>query len=300
MMKKTLNCRGRLLDFSTPKVMGILNITPDSFYNGCKYSTESDIVAHLKQMLDEGAAIIDIGAQSTRPKATLISADDEWKRLEAILKLVRKEFPDAVFSVDTFYAEVAKKAVDSGADMINDISGGTMFYPPPPKGGAPEVPFRGFRGDMFSTIAELKVPYILMHIQGTPQTMQQQPHYGDVVKQVMDYFVERIEQLVSLGAHDIIIDPGFGFGKNTEHNYPLLSHLDLFKFFERPIIVGLSRKSMINKILGTKPEDALNGTTVLNTIALIKGANILRVHDVKEAVEAVKLVEAANLNQSLK
>ncbi len=270
--KKFINCNGKLLDFSTPKVMGILNLTPDSFYDGAKYQDEKAVINHVRQMIDEGASIIDVGAQSTRPKAALISSAEEWKRLESHLKIIRKEFPSTLISIDTFYADVAEKAVDCGADMINDISGGTMDE------------------KMFTTIARLKVPYLLMYIQGTPQTMQENPQYENVVKEELNYFAERIQQLVLLGVHDIIIDPGFGFGKTLEHNYELLKNLDLFRVLERPIMVGLSRKSMVNKVLNIKAEDALNGTTVLNTIALTKGADILRVHDVKEAVEAVKLV----------
>lgn len=270
--KKSINCNGMLLDFSTPKVMGIINLTPDSFYYGGKYKDETEIVEGVRQMITDGASIIDLGAQSTRPGAELIHADEEWKRLKSPLKKIRKEFPDIPISVDTFYSSVAKKAVEAGADIINDISGGSMD------------------DKMFEAVAKLKVPYILMHIQGTPQTMQQNPHYENVVKEVMKYFSEKISQLVLLGVHDIIIDPGFGFGKTLEHNYELLNKLDLFRMLERPIMTGISRKSMINKVLNIKPEDALNGTTVLNTIALMKGANILRVHDVKEAVEAVKLV----------
>lgn len=271
-MKSSVCCNGRLLDFSTPKVMGILNLAPDSFFDGGKYKTEIEVIEHISSMISEGAAIIDIGAQSTRPNAALIPPEEEWNRMEKILKKIRKEFPMAIFSVDTFYGEVAAKAVSEGVDIVNDISGGTMDPA------------------MFATMSKLKVPYILMHIKGTPQTMQTDPRYENVITEVLNYFAERIQQLLLLGVHDIIIDPGFGFGKTTEHNFELLHHLDLFKMFERPILAGLSRKSIVNKILNIKAEDALNGTTVLHTIALMNGANILRVHDVKEAVEAVKLV----------
>jgi dihydropteroate synthase len=280
-MKKLFSCRGRLVDLSTPLVMGILNITPDSFFDGGKYGDEKGILAHTQKMLQEGAAMIDIGAQSTRPKAVLISAEEEWKRLQPVLKSLRKEFPEAIFSVDTFYSTVAERAVGEGADFINDTSGGTIDE------------------KMFSTIAKLNVPYVLMHIQGTPQTMQQNPHYENVTKEVMDFFVERIQKLTSLGVNDIIIDVGFGFGKNIEHNYELLNHLDLFRMFEKPVLVGLSRKSMVNKVLGVKAEDALNGTSVLNTIALMKGANILRVHDVREATEAIRLTQMIDVNKSV-
>ncbi len=271
-----LNCRGTLLDLSTPVVMGVFNITPDSFFDGGRYVDDKDMLAQVEKMLSDGAAIIDVGAQSTRPRATFLTANEESNRLMPALRLLRRNFPDAVFSVDTFYAEVAKAAVHEGVDIVNDVSGGTIDP------------------GMFDTIAELKVPYILMHIQGAPQTMQREPHYEDVVKEVLNYFIERVNQLWSKGVHDIIIDPGFGFGKTNEHNYSLLKHLDLFRMLDCPVMAGVSRKSMINKVLNIKAAEALNGTTVLNTIALMKGANILRVHDVKEAVEAIKLVEHVN------
>jgi len=252
-------------------VMGILNLTPDSFFDGGKLKTGDDILEKVNQMINDGASMVDLGAQSTRPGASTINAEIEWSRLAGPLVLLRKNFPETIFSVDTFYAEVAEKATGEGADFINDVSGGTID------------------GKMFETIARLGVPYVLMHMQGNPQTMQQNPHYKDVVKEVINYFTEQILKLVELGIPDIIIDPGFGFGKTVEHNFELLSHLELFKIFDRPLLTGFSRKSMINKVIGTKAENALNGTTVLNTIALQKGANILRVHDVKEAVEAIKL-----------
>ena len=261
------------MDLSTPVVMGILNITPDSFFDGGRYTDEKEMLHHVEKMIGEGAAIIDVGAQSTRPGATLLTAEEESARLAPALKTLRTTFPGAVFSVDTFYAEVAKMAVNEGAGLINDISGGSID------------------DNMFDTVAALQVPYIVMHMQGTPQTMQKDPHYNDVVKEVFDIFIDRVSRLRSKGVDDIIIDPGFGFGKNTEHNYALLNHLELFSMLDCPLMAGLSRKSMINKVLNTKAADALNGTTVLNTIALLKGAKILRVHDVKEAVEAVKLVK---------
>ncbi len=271
-MKKLININGTPVDFSTPKVMGILNVTPDSFYDGGKYTEETELLKHAEKMIEDGAAILDLGAQSTRPNATLVSADEEWKRLEPGLKKIRKEFPSIIISVDTFYGNVAENAVDFGANIVNDISGGTMDE------------------KMFDTIAKLKVPYVMMHMQGTPQTMQKDPQYKNVTTEAISYFAERIQKLISFGVKDIIVDPGFGFGKTTEHNYELLKNLDLFRALERPILVGLSRKSMINKVLNCKASQALNGTTVLNTIALMNGANILRVHDVKEAVEVVKLV----------
>jgi dihydropteroate synthase len=278
-MKKLLNCRGVLLDLSTPVVMGILNITPDSFHDGGKYSDEKAVLTHAEFMLKEGATIIDIGAQSTRPKSTLISAEEEWSRLSSVLKSLRKELPKAVFSVDTFYSSVAEKAITEGADIINDVSGGTMDE------------------KMFETVARLNVPYVLMHIQGTPQTMQVNPHYDNVVKEVMDFFVERVQRLTSMGMNDIIIDVGFGFGKRQEHNYQLMNALDLFKWFEKPILVGVSRKSIVSKILEIKTDEVLNGTTVLNTIALLKGASMFRVHDVKEAMEAIRLVQMLEANK---
>jgi len=270
-MKKYLNVRGNLLDISQPMVMGILNITPDSFYDGGKLTGDNAIAERAGQMLDLGASIIDVGGQSTRPGAELISAGEEWERIKEPLSILHEKFPAAVISIDTFYSEVAEKAIAAGAGIINDISGGSMDK------------------QMFETVARMKAPYILTHMKGTPQTMKQEANYENVVTEVMDYFAEKIQKLTSLGVPDIIIDPGFGFGKTLEHNYELLSRLNLFKIFERPILAGISRKSMVNKVVGTKPEAALNGTTVLNTIALQNGASILRVHDVKEAVEVLKI-----------
>ena len=270
-MKKYLNIRGKLQDYSGPMVMGILNVTPDSFYDGGKNNTPDEVLNHARKMITEGASIIDIGAQSTRPGAKMLSPSEEWSRLQQPLRLLRKEFPDVVLSVDTFYSEIAEKAAGEGIDMINDVSGGEID------------------SQMFSIAGKLKLPYVLMHIQGIPQTMQQDPQYTDVTREVMDHLSGKIIQLLEAGVNDIIVDPGFGFGKTTEHNFVLLSNLGLFKIFERPILAGLSRKSMVTKVAGVIPENALNGTTVLNTIALQKGANILRVHDVKEAMEAIKL-----------
>ena len=269
-----INVNGRLIDLSEPQVMGILNVTPDSFYAGSRMETEKDIINRIHQITDEGGAIIDIGAYSSRANAEHISAEEEMKRLRAGLDLVRKHQPEAVVSVDTFRADVAKMCVEEfGAAMINDISAGQLD------------------AAMFGTIAQLGVPYIMMHMQGTPQDMQMNPHYDNLLKEVFLYFAERVQKLRDLGVKDIIIDPGFGFGKTLEHNYELMNHLDEFRLFELPLLVGISRKSMIYKLLGTTPEEALNGTTVLNTLALMKGANILRVHDVKAAKEAVTLVE---------
>jgi dihydropteroate synthase len=285
--KKTLNCRGKLLDLSTPVVMGILNLTPDSFYDGGELTTIDAAITKCSKMLNDGAAIIDIGAYSSRPGAEDISEEEELKRLLPYLKELVISFPDAVFSVDTFRATVAKTAIENGAAIINDISG--QPHPQPLSKG------EGSNASMFELVASLGVPYILMHIKGTPQTMQQNLQEGKILNDVMYYFSERLNNLHRLGVNDIILDPGFGFGKTIEQNYELLREFEQFKMFDKPLLAGVSRKSMINKVLGTKPENALNGTTVLNTLLLERGADILRVHDVKEAVEAVQLV----LNSSL-
>jgi len=275
--KKTLNIRGRLMDLSVPKVMGILNLTPDSFYQpdwkeSGKLPDNKQILSQVEKMLSEGADFIDIGAYSSRPKAEEIPMEEEMSRLIPPLKLVVKEFPEAVISVDTFRAEIAKAAVNEGADLINDISAGELD---------PE---------MFKTIAELKVPYIIMHMKGNPQTMLQHAQYKDVFAEVFGYLQEKVKQLTDMGVNDLIVDPGFGFAKTMEQSYTLLSVLEQFRILGVPLLAGLSRKSMIYKLLDTTAENALNGTTVANTIALMKGASILRVHDVKPAVEAVKIV----------
>ena len=276
-----INVNDRLMDLSEPQVMGILNVTPDSFYAGSRMETEKDIINRLQQMTSEGASILDIGAYSSRPDAEHITTKEEMKRLRTGLELVRKHQPEAIISVDTFRADVAKMCVEEyGVAIINDISAGNMD------------------ATMFETIAQLGVPYIIMHMKGTPQDMQMNPHYDHLVKEVFLYFAERVQKLRDLGVKDIIIDPGFGFGKTLEHNYELINHLDEFHIFELPLLVGISRKSMIYKLLGTTPEEALNGTTVLNTFALMKGANILRVHDVKAAKEAVVLVERLKSSQT--
>lgn len=264
--------KGNQLNLDEPIVMGILNITPDSFFDGGKYKNEQEIVAQTKKMIIEGATIIDVGAYSSRPNAEHISEEEELRRILPVITLLRNHFPDVILSVDTFRSNIAKICIENGADIINDISGGTID------------------NKMFETIAQLNVPYILMHIKGTPQNMQQNPNYNNVVKEVKNYFTEKVDQLKQLGATNIILDPGFGFGKTVEHNYQLLNTLDEFKDFGFPILAGVSRKSMINKVLNTTPDEALNGTTVLNTIALLKGVKILRVHDVKEAKEAIQLV----------
>lgn len=263
------------MDLSTPHVMGILNVTPDSFYNGSRKQTTQEITDRVNQIIEEGASIIDIGAYSSRPNAENISAEEEMQRLRTALHIINKEHPDAIISVDTFRADVAAMCVEEyGVAIINDIAAGEMD------------------SHMFDTVARLNVPYIMMHMQGTPQTMQNTPHYDNLIKEIFLYFAVKIERLHAMGVKDIILDPGFGFGKTTAHNYELLNNLQEFSIFDMPLLVGVSRKSMIYKLLGGSPSDALNGTTALNTISLLKGADILRVHDVKEAVETVKIVEA--------
>lgn len=270
----TINVKGQLIDLSEPQVMGILNVTPDSFFSGSRKQTETEIRERVAEIFNEGASMIDVGAYSSRPDADDISPEEEMSRLRRGLKIVREMYPEAVVSVDTFRADVARMCVEEyGADIINDISGGNMD------------------SRMFSTVAELGVPYILMHMKGTPQTMQQSPQYDNLMKDILLYFAERVQQLRDLGQKDIIIDPGFGFAKTLNHNYELMQQLDKLSIFELPVLVGVSRKSMIYRLLGRTPADALNGTTTLNTIALLKGANILRVHDVKECVEVVNIVK---------
>lgn len=272
---KYINVNGQLMDLSQPRVMGILNITPDSFYADSRKQTEKDIIARIHQILDEGGDFIDIGAYSSRPDASDVSPKEEMERLKYGLEILRNEYPEAVVSVDTFRADVAKMCVEEyGAALINDIAAGQMD---------PE---------MFSTIAQLKVPYIMMHMQGTPQNMQKNPHYDNPVKEIILYFAEKIEKLRASGVKDLIIDPGFGFGKTLAHNYEILDKLEELQMFQLPILIGVSRKSMVYKLLGGGPEDALNGTTALHTIALMKGARILRVHDVKAATETVRIFQA--------
>lgn len=274
-----INVNGSLLDLSQPRVMGILNVTPDSFYAGSRTQTEAEIVRRVKQIVSEGAAIIDIGAYSSRSNADNVSAREEMERLRMGLKILFEIQPDAVVSVDTFRADVARMCVEEyGVAIINDIAAGEMD------------------ANMFHTVAALNVPYIMMHMQGTPQSMQQHPHYDNLLKEVFLYFARKVQQLRDLGVKDIILDPGFGFGKTMEHNYELLSHLEEFRIFELPLLVGVSRKSMIHRLLDITPQEALNGTTVLDTICLLKGADILRVHDVKEAVETVRIVQAMRNN----
>ncbi len=270
--KQVLNDVGRLLDFSSPQVMGILNVTPDSFYDGGRYHTINRALKQCARMLQEGAAVIDLGAYSSRPGARFISEEEEIKRILPLLKVIKKEFPDAVISIDTFRALVAELSVQEGAQMINDISAGELD------------------STMFATVARLKVPYILMHMKGNPQTMCEYAQYGeDILVELYSYFVRKIEQLRKLGVVDLIIDPGFGFAKTLEQNYELLNRLDALNELKLPMLVGVSRKTMIYKLLGITPTEALNGTTVIHTMALLKGANLLRVHDVKPAVEAVRI-----------
>lgn len=270
----TINVNGQLMEFNHTQVMGILNVTPDSFYAHSRKQTETEILARAHQIVDEGASIIDLGAYSSRPNALDVSESEEMQRLRNALQIIRRELPDAILSIDTFRADVARMCVEEyGAAIINDISAGQMD------------------NRMFPTIAQLGVPYIIMHMQGTPQDMQDSPHYDNLLKEVFYYFSEKVQRLRDLGVKDIILDPGFGFGKTIEHNYQLMNHLEEFNVFQLPLLVGISRKSMIYKLLGTTPEEALNGTTVLNTIALQKGAHLLRVHDVKAAVETVALTE---------
>jgi dihydropteroate synthase len=272
----TINCKGQLIDLSVPKVMGILNVTPDSFYDGGRYNNEFDILSKVENMLNQGATFIDVGAYSSRPNAEHITEEEELLRIVPIIDLLTKSFPDILLSIDTFRSRVAKTCVESGACMINDISAGKMDE------------------NMLPTVAKLKVPYVMMHMRGTPQTMQKLTHYDHLIKDVLFYFSERIATAKKLGITDVIVDPGFGFAKTISQNFELLQNLDLLKILELPILVGLSRKSMIHKSLGISANEALNGTTVLNTIALHKGANILRVHDVKEAVECIKLHNLIN------
>jgi len=271
--KVTLNAGGKLLDLSTPQVMGIINLTPDSFFADSRKQSVDSALQQAGKMLTDGAAFLDIGAYSSRPGAADISIQEEMDRLLPVVEAITNAYPDAILSVDTFRAQVAEAAIKAGAHLINDISGGELD------------------ADMFATVARLQVPYILMHMKGTPQNMNQLAGYENVFDEVFDYFTSKYHQLKQLGVKDVIIDPGFGFAKKTEHSYALMNRLQDFNVLQLPILAGISRKNMIYKTLGITADEALNGTTVLNAIALTKGANILRVHDVKEAVEAVKLWE---------
>jgi dihydropteroate synthase len=269
----TINCKGNLIDLLVPKVMGILNITPDSFFDGGNYTNYAAILNQVEKMLLEGATFIDIGAYSSKPGAEFVSEEEELARLLPVIELILAKFPETLISVDTFRSEVAKQAIAKGAALINDISAGLLD------------------DKMLETVAQLQVPYIMMHMKGNPQTMQSLANYEDVVKEVLFYFSERINAARSFGLNDIIVDPGFGFAKTLEHNYEIMQKLAYFSILELPILVGVSRKSMVYKLLESTPQEALNGTTVLNTVALQKGAAILRVHDVKEAVECIKIYQ---------
>jgi dihydropteroate synthase len=279
--KATINAGGKLIELSTPKVMGIINITPDSFYAGSRKTNVAEVLLQAEKMLNEGATFLDLGAYSSRPGAADVSEQEETDRLLPAVEAIAANYPDAVISVDTFRSCVAEAAVKGGAHIINDISGG------------------GLDENMFATVARLQVPYILMHMKGNPQTMQQLASYEDVFAEVFDYFIQKIYHLKQLGVHDIILDPGFGFAKKPEHSYELMGRMDEFNRLQLPVLAGISRKKMIYGLLSITAEEALNGTTALNTIALMKGANILRVHDVKEAIEAVKIYEALGLPEVL-
>lgn len=273
-MPLTYSGNGKIITFNEPLVMAILNVTPDSFYDGGKYGSTGDLLRDAAQKLEEGAQLLDVGAVSTRPGAALLTPEEEWARLEAVLPALRREFPEAILSVDTFRAEIAKRSVQEGANMINDVGGGRLD------------------ATMFATVAALDVPYVLMHMQGTPATMQMNPTYTEVVSEVNAALQQNVAALNALGFYQIVLDPGFGFGKTTAQNFSLLKGLAQIAGGGLPVLAGLSRKSMINRTLGTSPVTALNGTTVLNTLALLNGASVLRVHDVTEARQAVALVES--------
>ena len=268
----TINCKGKLIDLTVPKVMGILNVTPNSFFDGGKYKKESEILSQVEKMIRDGATFIDIGAYSSKPNAELVSVEEELSRIIPVVDLILQHFPETLISIDTFRSEVAQACIEKGAAMINDIAAGNLD------------------SKMLEIIAKYNVPYIMMHMRGTPQTMQSLTDYQDIVKEMLYYFSTKIASARSLGINDLIVDPGFGFAKTLDQNYEILKHLDLFDMLELPLLVGVSRKSMVYKPLNSSAGEALNGTTVLNTIALTKGAKILRVHDVKEAVETVQLL----------
>ena len=272
----TINCAGRLVDLSTPKIMGILNVTPDSFYDGGVHNSDKKILKHVEKMLNDGAAFIDIGAYSSRPNGINIDENEELNRVVPALELVNNTFPNTIISIDTFRSKVAEACLNSGASIINDISAGEMDK------------------KMMKIVGKYKVPYIMMHMKGNPQNMISRTNYDDMLKEIIKYFSKKINQALSYKINDMIIDPGFGFAKDVRQNYNLLSSMDLLKILDKPIMVGISRKSMIYKSLKTSAKESLNGTTVLNTVSLIKGASILRVHDVKEASECIKLISALN------
>jgi dihydropteroate synthase len=269
----TINCKGQLIDLSTPKIMGILNVTPNSFYDGGKFTLSENGLLQVGKMLEEGATFIDIGAYSSKPNSEFVSEEEELSRILPVVQSVLKQFPDALLSIDTFRSEIAAVCIENGAAIINDISAGNLDE------------------KMMDVVAKYKVSYIMMHMRGTPQTMQSHTNYENIVKEILFYFSEKVSKARSLGINDLIIDPGFGFAKTLEQNYEVLQNLELFQMLDLPILAGISRKSMVYKPIGVTANEALNGTTVLNTIALSKGANILRVHDVKEALECAKLFE---------
>jgi dihydropteroate synthase len=273
----TINCKGLLVDLSTPKVMGILNVTPNSFFDGGKYKNETEILSQVEKMVLEGATFIDVGAYSSKPNAEFVSEQEEISRIVPVVDLILKHFPETIISIDTFRSQVAKASIESGAAIINDIAAGNLD------------------DKMLEIIAKYNVPYIMMHMRGNPQTMQTLTDYDDIVKEMLFYFSEKVAMARRFGINDLIIDPGFGFAKTTAQNYEVFQKMELFSMLELPLLVGISRKSMIYKTLDTTIENALNGTTVLNTLALTKGAKILRVHDVKEAMECVTLFNKINL-----
>lgn len=277
----TINCKGQLIDLSIPKVMGILNVTPNSFFDGGKYKNENEIISQVDKMLNDGATFIDIGAYSSKPSAEFVSEKEEVERIVPVIELILKHFPETLLSIDTFRAEVAKISIENGAAIINDITAGELD------------------DKMFDAIAQYNVPYIMMHMRGNPQTMQSLTQYDDIVKEMLFYFSEKVKKARSLGINDLILDPGFGFAKTTDQNYEVLQKMELFNLLELPVLAGVSRKSMIYKTLNNSAQEALNGTTVINTIALMKGAKILRVHDVKEAVECVTLHNKISLKPEL-
>lgn len=270
----TLNCKGRLLLIKEPIIMGIINTTPDSFYSGSRFNEIDAVLQKADQMIADGATIIDVGGQSTRPNSQRISAEEERDRVIPVVKAIHERFPQTIISIDSFYAQVVKDAIETGSSMVNDVSAGTID------------------ADLIPAVASLHVPYVLMHMQGNLQTMQQNPHYENIVPEVFDFLNKKIKELHEAGIHDIIVDPGFGFGKSIDHNFELLSGLDFFQHLSKPLLAGLSRKATIYKTLGVTPEEALNGSTVLHTISLMKGASILRVHDIKEARQTIQLFEA--------
>ena len=274
--KNIINCNGKFIDLSRPVIMGILNLTSNSFYDGGKFQNNSKIKLQIKKMIKEGASIIDIGCVSTKPGVKLIPEKEEMKKIIKNLTFIRKNFPDIIISIDTFRSKVAEACINIGVNIINDISGGNLDK------------------NMFDVIAKYQIPYILTHMKGEPSSMQENPKYYNLIKEIINFFEYKINKLNQLGINDIIIDPGFGFGKTTKHNYQILNNLNLFKVFKKPILIGISRKSMINQVLNTKPKEALNGTTIINTLCLEKGAKILRVHDVQEAKECIEIYNFKN------